>query len=170
MIRHILLAVDDSAASLAAARVAVEIAAATGATVEALHVLEDGEVAAALRAAACTGMPSTAAAESLLARVSWLAADSGVSVRSELTTGEPARWVLDHARSWPADLVVLGRTSEHGVDMPAIGRHVRHVLEFAELPVLVVPAPVCEPGVPPGGAAQAVVSSTHTGPAASGRS
>lgn len=141
MIRRILLAVDDSAASLAAARAAVEIAAATGATVHVLHVIANNELAAALRAAACTGVPQSAAAASLLAHMAGLATAAGVPVQTEHVAGEPARCVLDHARSWPADLVVLGRANRRGPGQPYVGHHTQHILEFAEWPVLTVPPP-----------------------------
>lgn len=141
MISRILVAVDDSAAALAAAAVAVEIAAATGATVQALHVLGDGEVTEAWRCASCTGVPRAVAAEALLAHVARMASAAGVPVHTELGTGDAAPTVLDHARSWPADLVVLGRAACHGTGTPYIGHHTQHVLEFAEVPVLTVPPP-----------------------------
>lgn len=141
MIHRILLAVYDSEAALAAAHTAVEIAAATGAELQVLHVLVNSEITAALRAAACTGIPRPTAAESLLTHVARLASDAGVPVRTEHVTGEPARCVLDHARSWPADLVVLGRTSHLGPGEPYIDHHSQRILEFAEIPVLTVPPP-----------------------------
>jgi nucleotide-binding universal stress UspA family protein len=145
MIKRILLAVDDSAASLAAAHTAIEIAAATGATLHVLHVLVNDEIAAALRAASCTGVPMSTTAESLLAHVARLATDAGVPVHTEHTTGEPARRVFDHARSWPADLVVIGRTDHLGPGQPYIGHHTQHILEFAEWPVLIVPPATSSP-------------------------
>lgn len=139
MIRHILLAVDDSAASLAAARAAVEIAAATGAHVHVLHVLVNSELAAAL--GPHDGDRRLTGADALLAHVSRLAAAAGVSVRTECAAGEPARCVLDRARALPADLVVLGSAGRRGPGQPYIGHHTQHILEFAEWPVLTVPAP-----------------------------
>lgn len=141
MIDRILLAVDDSAASLAAAHAAIEIAAATGATVKVLHVIANSELAAALRSAACTGLAQSAAATSLLAHMAGLAAEAGVTTQTEQTAGEPARCVLDRARSWQADLVVLGRANRCGPGQPYVGHHTQHILEFAEGPVLTVPPP-----------------------------
>ena len=142
MISRILLAVDDSSAALAAARTAIEIAAATGATVRVLHVVANSELAAALRSAACTGVPRSGAATSLLAHMAGLAAAAGVTAQTEQVAGEPARCVLDHARSWQADLVVLGRANRRGPGQPYIGHHTQYILEFAEWPVLTVPPPV----------------------------
>ncbi len=139
MIRNILLAVDDSAASLAAARTAIEIAAATGATVHVLHVLANSELAAAL--GAHDGGRRVIGADALLTHMSRLATAAGVPVRTECAAGEPARCVLDRARALPADLVVLGRANRCGAGEPYIGHHTQHILEFAERPVLTVPAP-----------------------------
>ena len=55
--------------------------------------------------------------------------------------GEPAQEILQEARRWPADLVVIGRGPEPGVGGPYVGRETRIVLEYAEQPVLVVPGP-----------------------------
>jgi nucleotide-binding universal stress UspA family protein len=49
--------------------------------------------------------------------------------------------VLAQAREWRADLVVLGRSREAGVGDPFIGGQTRLVLEFTDIPVLVVPPP-----------------------------
>lgn len=45
------------------------------------------------------------------------------------------------ARALPADLVVLGSAGRRGPGQPYIGHHTQHILEFAEWPVLTVPAP-----------------------------
>jgi nucleotide-binding universal stress UspA family protein len=55
--------------------------------------------------------------------------------------GTAADCVLAQARDWPADLVVLGRSREAGVGDPFIGGQTRLVLEFTDVPVLVVPPP-----------------------------
>jgi nucleotide-binding universal stress UspA family protein len=49
--------------------------------------------------------------------------------------------VLDHARFWAADLVVLGRANRHAPGQPYIGHHTQRILEVAEVPVLTVPPP-----------------------------
>ncbi|NKQ58863.1 universal stress protein [Amycolatopsis sp. K13G38] len=143
MIRRILLPVDDSAAALAATRTALELAAATGATVHALHVVADHMLGATLRASTSSDVDErrAAAADSLLAHVAKLAHDAGVTMTTEQATGEPARCILDRARTWRADLVVLGRADHRGPGQPYIGHHTQHILEFAEQPVLTVPRP-----------------------------
>ncbi|HET8683969.1 MAG TPA: universal stress protein, partial [Micromonosporaceae bacterium] len=69
-----------------------------------------------------------------------LADRAGVPVETVQVDGEPAARVLAQARAWRADLVVLGRSDRPGVGEPYVGGHTRHVLEFAEQPVLVVPS------------------------------
>ncbi len=139
MISRILVAVDDSPPALAAARYAVELAAAWGATVRAVTVLSDHTLAEHL------GQPDELThrrmlgGDAVLRYVVTRAKDAGVHVETALLDGEPARRILEQARGWPADLVVMGRSDLHGTGQPYVGRETRHVLEFADVPVLVVP-------------------------------
>ena len=68
-----------------------------------------------------------------------MARDAGAVADTRRIEGEPARGVLDEARAWQATLVVIGRSGRRGAGEPYMGRETRHVLEFAEQPVLVVP-------------------------------
>jgi nucleotide-binding universal stress UspA family protein len=144
MIDRILLAVEDSPAGLRAARVAVELARARKARLRVVHVLVDGELRALLHAAALR--PSVTerrrtAAEGLLVQVSRLAIAEGVPTETCQLEGGVAEQILEQARRWHADLIVVGRSSAHGPGAPYVGGQTRHVLEFAEQPVLVVPEP-----------------------------
>jgi nucleotide-binding universal stress UspA family protein len=143
MISRVLVAVDDSPAALAAVRIAVRIAADQHAALRAVHVVADGEVTEVLRPAARARVADRRAdaGDALLAHVARLAEHGGVVVDPVLMLGEPARCVLEVARSWPADVVVLGRSGTHRTGEPYIGPETQRVLEFAEWPVLVVPAP-----------------------------
>ena len=144
---RILLAVDDSPAALAAARLAVELAAGWGAAVRAVTVLADHDVDAQMRAvlpAAHTtslGERRRQAASGVLHHVTRLAIEAGVAVETVQVAGEPAPHILDQARSWQANLIVVGRTGTAGARQPYIGGQTRHVLEFSRTPVLVVPQP-----------------------------
>lgn len=139
--KRILLAVDDSPAGLAAARAAVELAAQTSARVRAIHVLADGQISRALHgSSAATEERRAHQAAAVLHFVGDLATRAGVELETASLTGEPAKVILDEAIRWPADIIVLGRAGDRHVGQPYIGSDVRHVLEFATLPVLVVPA------------------------------
>lgn len=143
MITRILVAVDDSPEALAAARAAIGLAGPLAATLRAVYVSSDHVLDRALEAA--SGRPAAEvrralAAETVLARVSALAEQAGVCVETELLAGDVGAAILEQAREWRADLVVMGRSSRSASGEPYVGIQARHVLEFADQPVLVVPA------------------------------
>ncbi|HEX6872247.1 MAG TPA: universal stress protein [Micromonosporaceae bacterium] len=141
MIGKILVAVDDSPASLAGARLAVELAQATGATLHAVSVVAMGALnrrgAAVGNGALRAGREHTA--DTLLRYIRELAGQAGVPLESAVVDGQAAGHVLDRCRSIGADLIVLGRSDTAGPGQPYVGSQTRHVLEFADVPVLVVP-------------------------------
>lgn len=141
MIERVLVAIDDSPPGLEALRWAVHLAATDAAALRALHVLGDGDVTSALRPWAAQGLPERRrdAVQSLFGHVAALAAAAGVTVETVELTGEPADRILEQARSWPADVVVIGRGEPRGAGGPWVGKETRMVLEFADQPVLVVP-------------------------------
>ncbi|HEX2894742.1 MAG TPA: universal stress protein [Marmoricola sp.] len=143
MIERILVAVDDSPAGLAATRLALAVATRLGAGVRLVHVVADSYVTSALQESGGPGMAErrTAAAAALFRHVEGLARAAGVEAEPVERYGEPAQEILQEARRWPADLVVIGRGLERGVGGPYVGREARIILEYAEQPVLVVPAP-----------------------------
>ncbi len=141
MITRMLLAVDDTVDSLAATRVALGMARVPGRALRAVHVSAEPGLVEALRrastpgAAARRGRSETAVLEHVRA----MARDAGVEVETALLTGEPGKAVLDEARRWSADLVVVGKSTRSASGEPYVGTVTRHVLEFSEQPVLVVP-------------------------------
>jgi nucleotide-binding universal stress UspA family protein len=60
-------------------------------------------------------------------------------VEIRMQVGNPFRRILEEARDWPADMVVLAVSDERGVRSPYVGSVTQQVLEFASCPVLVVP-------------------------------
>jgi nucleotide-binding universal stress UspA family protein len=62
-----------------------------------------------------------------------------VPVTTVQEEGDVAPRILDQARDWPADVVVLGRTTRRGAGDPFIGIEAQRILEFCDRPVLVVP-------------------------------
>jgi len=140
--KRILVAVDDSPAGLAAARVAVGLAAQFGASLRLVHVVADSYITAALEASGGAELSErrTAPAAALFRHVEGLAGAAGVEAEPVELYGEPARLILEQAGSWPAELIVIGRGLEREVGGPYVGRETRIVLEFADQPVLVVPA------------------------------
>ncbi len=139
--RRLLLAVEDSPDSLAAAHLAIELARDLGAQLRIVHVLVDHELDAALTAA--TGVHREERGRfvdgTILGRVVALAEAQGVAPETALLEGDVGQAVLDDARAWAADLVVIGRSRRGASGEPYVGAQTRHVLEFAGRPVLVVP-------------------------------
>jgi nucleotide-binding universal stress UspA family protein len=143
MISRILVAVDDSPAALAAARLAVGLAARLPARVLAVHVLRDhllSDLVASSSARPDVARRRSVAGDSVLRHVVSLGEQApGVEVEARLTEGESGPAVLAEARAWNADLVVVGRSVRTGLGEAYLGRTALHVLEFAEVPVLVGP-------------------------------
>jgi nucleotide-binding universal stress UspA family protein len=138
--QRLLVAVADSPASLAAARTAVALAARLGAELRAVHVVRDDVVEEVLGSGA-PGVPERrdVAADSVLRHVARLAERAGVPATTVRERGDVCSRVMAQAEAWPADVIVLGRTTRHGAGEPFIGADAQRVLEFTDRPVLVVP-------------------------------
>jgi len=144
MIATILVAVDDSAAAFCAAAEATQLCAALGAGLVVVGVVPDG--ARAERLGAVSGVPDpqtrqVMSAAAVLRHVESAAAGAGVKVRTRCLAGHPAEQVLAEARRCSADLIVIARADRHGMGLPYIGTQAQRILEFAGVPVLVVPPP-----------------------------
>ena len=140
---RILCAVDFSEGSQAAFRQAVEMARLDASHLYVLHIIEAqpfvstligidemGETAVKLEETA------TAALESLLASS---AADlEGIPFRAEITTGRAFVEVLNHARKWSIDLIVLGAKGAAALEQIVIGSTAESVMKAAACSVLVV--------------------------------
>lgn len=143
MIERILIAVDDSPDSLAAARVAIAMASALSARLHIVHVSRNHGFDAAIEVASGrgeVGVRRAQSAEAILKRVTGMANTAGIVSETSLLRGEIAPTVLDAARQWQADLLVVGKSARSATGEPYVGTQTRHILEFADQPVLVVPA------------------------------
>ena len=138
--KRILLAVNDTPAGIAAARTAIELAARTSAQVRAIHVLDGSRSAGGPAPGEPAAQQREAGSAAVLRFVTEIAAGASVPVQVVTLHGRPATLILEAAAAWPADLIVLGRAGYRRVGAPFVGSEVLHVLEFADVPVLVVPA------------------------------
>lgn len=134
--KQVLVVVDDSAAALRAAQLAIDLAAAAGAGLTLVTVVEDHLLDARLTAAA---IPEAAArrmqgATTMLSRMTARAALRGLRTHQEILAGPGAERVLATAAECAADLIVVGREAEGSTPV-----NVAHLLEFTDRPVLVVP-------------------------------
>lgn len=140
---RVLVAVEDSATGLRAAAVAVDLAAALGASLLVVHVVTDGDLEGALSGGRPGGRGvrerRRASAAALLRHVASRARRRGVPVDTLEAEGDAAGRILDAARSWSAGIVVIGRSEARAGGPHRVGAQTQHVMEFAEQPVLVVP-------------------------------
>lgn len=140
--RRILVGLDDSPAGLAAGRYAVELAVSVGARMRFVHVTGDGEVVRGLHSMHRDhGIEARRRqeAQALVSHMLGQARRAGAEAEGECLEGEPAPLLLDEARSWQADLVVVGHSGQAVPGRPSIGGLTRHLLEFSDCPVVVVP-------------------------------
>jgi len=132
----ILLAVNDSPAAFHAAEVAVAVARRLSARLRAVSVVADARPA---RPTELT-TPGELSARAALRHVTALGTSAGVDVVTVQRFGNVAAEILDEALSCEADLILMARVGRPGHVLQHLGSTTQHVLEFATVPVLVVPA------------------------------
>lgn len=139
----LLVAVDDTPAALAGARFAVELARTAGLRVCAVAVIPKPPAAPhpPLQPQRESAPQPQRTAQNVLRYVETVANREAVPVECVVRTGEPALCVLDQAQVVGARIIVVGRSGRAGPGEPYVGSQTRHVLEFADCPVLVVPPP-----------------------------
>lgn len=136
MYDEILIGVDGSEESDRAAKRGIELASAFGASVTALHVVEQStldlardEEASAIRAnreAVFSGVESAAEA-------------AGRPVATEVVEGSPAKQLTERASESGAGLLVLGRQGASGIGERLLGSVTERVLSRTDVPAFVVP-------------------------------
>ena len=124
MIRRILVAVEDAAPALAAARFAIDLATSLDAELGLVTVVVDDRDP-----------------RPILRHVTAMAVAADVTPAVEITQeGRTAfQAILDAATTWGADVIVIGRSARRPSGRPYVGSQTEHVLEFSEIPVVVVP-------------------------------
>lgn len=132
---HLLVASDSSPAALEAVRCAMGLAKGCGGKVRVTAVLSD-------EAAGDAASRSQEDEDRALAYVSRLGEEQGLDVEVETIPAagrDPYEVILDVSARWGADFVFMGRTGRRGPGRALMGSQTEHVLEFSEVPVVVVP-------------------------------
>ncbi|NMU91101.1 universal stress protein [Achromobacter ruhlandii] len=146
--RRILVAIDGSHASDRALDEAIGLARLSHAELHIIHVLDDLSISMAFNpyAGYYTGELISQLRQDgaqLLARAAARASAAGAVVQTALydDLGLPVRErILEIARSWPADLIVMGTHGRRGVDRALLGSCAEGVVRAASVPVLLVRA------------------------------
>lgn len=137
----ILIAVDSSTYSLAAATKGLELAHQLNATVALLFVIDRSKV---IHNADAGIFPEEAfemlkeEAEQTLDQLSELY--DGGKVTKFMPEGRPTEDIIATAEAWKADLIVMGTHGRTGLMHLLIGSIAEHVLRHSKIPVLVVPS------------------------------
>jgi len=140
-IRRVLIALDETAVAARAMDVGAQIAAAVGAEVALVYVVDPNLLVAADGGPA----PDVMRAEYEREARSLLESAAG-HLRTAtppwqfLEAGQPAREIVRVAGSWAADLIVVGTHGRSRIGRTFLGSTAHGVLEHAHRPVLIVPA------------------------------
>jgi nucleotide-binding universal stress UspA family protein len=137
--KRILIAVDTGEIATHATGVGLELASALGAKVAFIHVIAPAISDGAWFAVASpelTRPPGDEIGE-VLASLQGRAPIPAEAVKF-VPVGRPLESIIDAARDWPADLVVIGSHVRDGVDRAVLGSVAEGVSRHAPCPVLVV--------------------------------
>lgn len=148
MYQRILVPVDGSPTSRRGLQEAIKLARLTGARLRLMHVVDELALASGLEAATMmTGEMMQLLREGgarLLAKERARAEKAGVatdSVLADSLAGRICDQVVDQARAWRADLIVLGTHGRRGVGRMLLGSDAEMIVRLATVPVLLVRAP-----------------------------
>ena len=141
--KRILCAVDFSETSLEAFRLAAEITRRFASNLYVLHVIEARPVVPNLIVADEAGEMAVALEEKATAALETLVASSasaleGVPLTLEVTAGRAFVEILNHARDWSADLIVLGAKGATALEQIVIGGTAERVMKDGLCSVLIV--------------------------------
>jgi len=145
MYERILVPIDGSPTSDLGLQEAIKLARLTGATLKLLHVLDDlaflssVESGAALTAEMLEVLRRSAG--DLLEKARVRCQESGVNAEVELfesLLGRVSDVVIDKARDWKAELIVIGTHGRRGVGRMLLGSDAEQIARHATVPVLLV--------------------------------
>ena len=148
-LESILVAVDFSACSRAALRLAGTLAQATGARIDVLHVWHSPAFVSPGTLVGSVGAPSqplldvirVRAEESLKTLVDEIRSEGIAVTDAKLLQGDPASTIIDEAKRGGYHLVALGTHGRTGLQHLLLGSVAEKVVRLAKVPVLTVRHP-----------------------------
>lgn len=150
MYQRILVPIDGSATSLRGLDEAIRLAKLTGAKLRLIHVVDELKYVTGFETFATYSgdlVPLMAeAGRQILEQGRERAQRAGIKAESVLFTslaGRVSELVVEQARAWKADLIVIGTHGRHGVARALLGSDAEQVLRMAPVPVLLVNAHEC---------------------------
>jgi nucleotide-binding universal stress UspA family protein len=146
MYRNILVPTDGSDAANQGLREAIKLAKALGATIQLFHVMnESAAVPADLPGVDIKELVRQARhqGETILAQARDQVRSEGVEVDTlllEVWSGQAGHHVVQHAKEWPADLIVCGTHGRSGIRRIVLGSDAEFIVRRSPVPVLLVRA------------------------------
>jgi len=145
MYKKILIATDGSKISLQASRHGIKLAKAQNADVIVLHVINEKVISSVVSALIHRG-PSKEDIRAKLRDSAEKSADevvkmgdaSGINIEPMIREGDPAGGIVEAAQIEGVDLIVMGSHGESGMTSKMLGSVAQKVLNWAEVPVLIV--------------------------------
>jgi nucleotide-binding universal stress UspA family protein len=138
----ILLAIDDSKFSEAAAQAVIARHKLQGLEVRVLHAAEPPTLLTAPEMAEyIPPRESAEEAKALVAKAAGALRSAGVNVTTAIAQGDPKSIILDDAKTWGADLIILGSHGRKGLDRFLVGSVSEAVLRHAHCSVEIVRLP-----------------------------
>jgi nucleotide-binding universal stress UspA family protein len=144
MYQRILVPVDGSDTAKRGLQEAILLSKALGAQMRLVHIVDDSALALNPEtgiAAAPLVADFAEGGKEILMEARTMAAAQGVdaeTVLHENFTGRVADLIVDEARKWRADLIVMGTHASGGIRHAVMGSDAETVLHGAEVPVLLV--------------------------------
>ena len=147
MYQRILVPVDGSATSRCGLEEALRLARLCGAKVRLVHIVDQLKYVTGFGTYAYDSdlLPlMEEAGEQVLQAGREMAASAGVEAETLLFTSPVKRVcdvVVEQAKTWKADLIVIGTHGRHGVGRLLLGSDAEQILRLAPVPVLLVRSP-----------------------------
>ena len=143
LFRRILVPVDGSRYSLNAVCLAARLGRIHGSELRIFHVIDETLIAQLAR---FSDKQKDTVREELKSSAHAFLGDMRCEAHHEIVTtseviireGVPHEVILQEASSWGADLIILGKLGRRGIAQVLLGSVAERVIEFSEVPVLVV--------------------------------
>jgi nucleotide-binding universal stress UspA family protein len=150
MYQRILVPVDGSDTAKRGLQEAILLSKALGAQIRLVHIVDDSALALNPEtgiAAAPLVADFAEGGREILMEARTMAVAQGVdaeTVLHENFTGRVADLIVDEARKWRADLIVMGTHASGGIRHAVMGSDAEAVLHGAEVPLLLVRVPAAK--------------------------
>lgn len=145
MYQRILVPIDGSPTSERGLSEAIALARLTQGCLRLFHAIDDMSLVGAYEGAAVYAgnlmSAFRAAGEDILAAARRRVLDEGVACDMALVetcAGRVSDLVVEHARSWPADLIVIGTHGRRGIRRALLGSDAEDIVRRASVPVLLL--------------------------------